>query len=200
MLYSDSELLGEGLRRYYEANNLPPDGGKKDPWARYQFGPLHAIAFPNFSLRDEALRRHDIHHVLSNLDTSPRGEGMIAAWELGSGCGRYWISWFMESQALWWGILLAYRETLGLFCLGRHSNNYFHLELGENIEKQAIGDLRKKVLPEKREMSLGIIDLALFLLTAIFGLFCLTVFVPVATFFTVFGFIIGESRISLSGG
>ena len=82
MLYTDNQTLAEALQSYYAQNGLPSDGGIADRWARYRFGSLQSIAFPNFELRNEALRRHDIHHIINNLDTSPKGEGLVAAWEL----------------------------------------------------------------------------------------------------------------------
>ncbi len=193
MHYEDSELLDSALLRYYLANQLPSDGGVSDPWARYTFGNLDAIAFPNFEIRNEALRRHDIHHILNNLDTSPLGEGLIAAWELGSGCGRFWISWFMESQALWWGILLSPRQTLHFFILGRKSQNFFHNEIGDS-KKKSVGDLRSRMIPSTQDLVLSVKDVFQFGLMAALGFMCMVIFFPTVFTFTVIGFLVGANR------
>lgn len=194
MIYKDNQILAEAIKSYYELNGLPLDGGVTDRWARYRFGSVQAIAFPNFKLRNEALRRHDIHHIINDLDTSPEGEGLIAAWELGSGCGKYWISWFMESQALWWGILLAPRRALKLFAIGRISKNFFVTDLEQDLLKLNVGVLRSKMLPAQINQPLRFVDLLLFALAAAFGALSVVIFVPIASFFTLFGFIIGFNQ------
>lgn len=194
MTYHDNELLSDGLSRYYKSNGLPSGGGLDDRWARYKFGPIQAIAFPNFKLRNEALLRHDIHHIMNNLDTSPKGEGLIAAWELGSGCGKFWISWFMESQALWWGILLSPRQALAFFALGRRSLNYFQNEMGPDLNSKTVGEIRAKMLPHT-SLDLNLRDIIRFSLVALLGIFSMFIFIPIATFFTVIGFLIGVSRL-----
>lgn len=193
MFYNDDEFISDAIARYYRDNGLPSDGGFGDKWARYKFGWIEAIAFPNFEHRKEALRRHDVHHIINNLDTSPTGEGLIAAWELGSGCGKYWISWFMESQALWWGILLAPRKTLSLFSLGRRSKNYFRTQMEPDLNHRRIGEIRSRMLPNSNP-KLTIYDLIRFGMVSFLGLVSMLIFIPIATSFTLFGFIIGANH------
>jgi hypothetical protein len=189
MIYPDSELVSNSLKRYYELNGLPPDGGVKDPWARYKFGSFQAIAFPNFKHRIEAIRRHDLHHIVNDLDTSSLGEGRIAAWELGSGCGGFWISWFMESQALWWGILLDPRRMFSFYQKGRNSRNYFHEPFNEDhLFQKTVGELRSNLFPSEPVKSASIQDVLYFVFIAIFGLFSMLVFFPIVTLFTAIGF------------
>jgi hypothetical protein len=189
MIYPDAELVSNSLKRYYELNGLPPDGGLTDPWARYKFGLFQAIAFPNFKHRVEAIRRHDVHHIVNDLDTSYLGEGLIAAWELGSGCGRFWISWFMESQALWWGILLAPRQMFSLFQKGRNSQNYFHEAfIEDHLLQSTVGELRLHLLPSEPIKSASIQGVLYFTFIAVFGLFSILIFFPIVILFTLIGF------------
>lgn len=188
MLYSNADKVSEARSSYFSSNGIPLDGGIHDKWARYKIGPLTLIGFPNFRHRMEAILRHDLHHIVLNLDTSSLGEGLIAAWELGSGCGRYWISWCMEPQALWWGILMAPRKTFALFILGRRSRNYFHETVPENFLVQTVGDLRKHLLPEKKNsLRANFGDVLLFAAMAILGTLMIGLFIPIFFFFTVFG-------------
>lgn len=193
MLFDDRESLAGALEKYYRMNDLPADGGASDRWARYRFGPIQAIAFPNFELRNEALRRHDVHHILIDADTSPTGEGLVAAWELGSGCGKYWISWVMESQALWWGLLLAPRNALAVFARGRGSQNFFHLELTDATASKPIGEMRREMLPTNATFKAR--DLARLLALSSLGLISMLAFFPLVAAFTLGGFLTGASVI-----
>jgi hypothetical protein len=187
-VYSDADKVSEARANYFASNGIPLAGGIHDKWARYKIGPFTLIGFPNFRHRMEAILRHDLHHIVLNLDTSSLGEGLIAAWELGSGCDRYWISWCMEPQALWWGILMAPRKTFALFILGRRSRNYFHEDVPANFLVQTVGDLRKHLLPDNRNSlraSFG--DVLLFVAMAVLGILMIGLFIPIFFFFTAFG-------------
>jgi hypothetical protein len=193
MLYKDSDLVQAALSRYYEMNALPADGGITDKWAKYKIGPFNLIGFPNFAHRMQAIRRHDVHHIVNNLDTSALGEGLIAAWELGSGCGKYWISWCMEPQALWWGILMAPRKTFSLFVLGRHSQNFFHINFENEFLNKTVGDLRKALLPENAtSLKTSIKDYFVFAACSLLGIFMIIIFIPIFTIFSLFGLLKGQ--------
>lgn len=186
MLYEDSEPLSTALTRYYSMNGLPADGGITDKWSRYKIGGFELIAFPNFPHRVRAILRHDVHHILNNLDTSSLGEGLIAAWELGSGCGRYWISWCMEPQALWWGLLYAPKKTFQYFANGRQSKNFFNETFPLTSSEVTVGELRKQLLPENFAAS-SLRDLPTFVLCAGLGVIMIAVFIPIFIFFTLWG-------------
>ncbi len=187
-IYSDADKVSDARASYFSANGIPLDGGIHDKWARYKIGPFTLIGFPNFRHRMEAILRHDLHHIVLNLDTSSLGEGLIAAWELGSGCGRYWISWCMEPQALWWGILMAPRKTFSLFILGRRSRNFFHETVPENFLDLSVGHLRKQLLPANQDsLRANFGDIVIFAMMVILGIFMIVIFIPIFFFFTVFG-------------
>lgn len=188
LIYQDSEILSEARAKYLKLNGLPPDGGVNDRWARYKMGSKVLIAFPNFRHRVDAIGRHDIHHILKDLDASNLGEGLIGAWELGSGCGRYWISWFMESQALIYGLVAAPRRTWAHFLNGRHSRNFFHEPLSEAVFNQSVGSLRAQMLPSPTQrLTARARDFIALLACALLGLVSMAIFVPIATFFSVVG-------------
>jgi hypothetical protein len=187
MLYPDSETLQAALAKYFKLNGLPSDGGVTDKWARYKIGPFQLVAFPNFQHRVRAIARHDLHHIINNLDTSALGEGLIAAWELGSGCGPYWISWCMEPQALWWGILLAPKKTFALYLLGRHSQNLFHCSYDEALRLNSVGELRASLLPADSQFHPTLTDFLVFVAVASMGLVLIALFIPTVFFFSVIG-------------
>ena len=189
MLYRDSETISHALSKYYELNGLPADGGGQDKWARYKIGPFLLIGYPNFQHRMQAIARHDIHHIINNFDTSSLGEGLIAAWELGSGCNKYWISWCMEPQAFWWGILLAPRQAYKNFVLGRNSKNLFAEKNIESCLAKTVGEIRSELLP-RGDVSANIVDLLLFILSGLLGIVMILIFIPIFSFFTLLGLVL----------
>jgi len=52
-------------------------------------GPLE-LPLPNFRWRREILAQHDRHHLITGYDTSPRGELLVAAWEVGARSYQDW--------------------------------------------------------------------------------------------------------------
>ena len=189
MLYQDSETIANALAEYYEINGLPAEGGGHDKWARYKIGPLLLTGYPNFGHRMDAIARHDVHHVINNFDTSSLGEGLIGAWELGSGCSKYWISWCMEPQALWWGIIFAPKQTYKNFIIGRNSKNLFTEENIERYLTKTVGELRSELLP-RGEVGANFLDLLLFLLSGLLGLVMILIFIPIFSFFTLLGLVL----------
>lgn len=188
MLYPDSESIQAARARYYEMNGLPTDGGSQDKWARYKLGNLELIAFPNFQHRIEALSRHDIHHIINNIDTSPLGEGLIGAWEMGAGCGPYWISWCMESQAMVSGLFIAPKKVFELFLNGRNSKSLYHRSIGDEVAAMTVGEMRKKLLPPaSSKISATLADSVLFVAASILGIAMLAVFIPIFIVFGILG-------------
>lgn len=91
------EALQEHHRKY-DFGTSP--GGYDDRWARVGFGPL-TLRFPNFKARAEALRLHDINHIVTGYPPIQfKGEMELAYFECGSGLGRFWAGWLFDSFAL----------------------------------------------------------------------------------------------------
>jgi len=80
--------VGDALREHFRSNGLPEDGGIDLRWVHLRVGPI-PLAFPNIPARREAVRYHDVHHVLTGYAMDWAGEAEIGAWEVASGCGRY---------------------------------------------------------------------------------------------------------------
>lgn len=193
MLYHDSDSVTEALSRYYQLNGLPADGGLSDRWAKYKIGPLVLVGFPNFEHRRKMIVRHDLHHIVNNIDTTSIGEGHIAAWELGSGCDKSWISWCMEPQALWWGILLSPKKTWYYFKLGQLSENFFRVGVSESLWSKNVGELRQQLLPKSPDLQSRLKDYVHFSAQAILGIIMILIFIPIFTFFSLFSFVV-ETR------
>ena len=85
--YDPHLTLRDARQRYFERGGFG-NGGYWDRWVRLKAGPL-VIRFPNTQARLRAVKLHDLHHVLTEYDTSWSGEAEIGAWEIATGCGRH---------------------------------------------------------------------------------------------------------------
>lgn len=130
----------EARRRFFAANGFAPDGGYDDDWADAEFGPL-AYRVPNLRARGEALRVHDLHHLVTGYSTDWRGEAQISAWELGSGWGRYPYAWIIALFGFVSGLLGLPADTLRAFVRGRRSR-------GNLYDAESIDPWLDRPLPE----------------------------------------------------
>lgn len=103
------------------------------------------FAFPNTQARLRAVRVHDIHHVLTGYDTTWSGEAEIAAWELASGCGRYYAAWVLNLAALAVGLIVCPRRTFAAFRRGRVSENLYPAGFSDELLDATVGELRRRL-------------------------------------------------------
>ncbi len=138
--YPPQLTLREARQRYFERNDLA-DGGYTDRWVRLKVGPLF-ICFPNTEARVRAVRLHDLHHVLTEYDTSWRGEAEIGAWEIAAGCGRYVAAWALNLGAIAVGLLAAPRAVYAAFLRGRKTANLYQRAFDAPSLERTVGEQR----------------------------------------------------------
>jgi len=119
-IYDEGESMSAGLSQYLLQYNLG-DGGYKAKTFSVPFFKLFWIKLPNIANRREAVRFHDLHHVLTEYETGLVGEAEIGAWEIASGCGKYYSAWILNTGSLLYGIFLCPRKVYKAFKRGRKS-------------------------------------------------------------------------------
>jgi hypothetical protein len=120
-----STRLDDALDRLYAAHDLPPDGGAHEPWFHVRVGPL-TIPLPNPPARQRAVFVHDVNHVLTGYNAVfSDGEMSIAAFEVGAGCGRVWVAWFLNLALMALGIFVRPRGVFRAFVRGRHTGSLY---------------------------------------------------------------------------
>ena len=112
-------------------------------WAQFRLGRFF-IWVPNTRGRTRALPYHDLHHVLTEYQTTWRGEAEIAAWELASGCRSYATAWLINVAAAALGMLLAPRSVCRAFRHGRRCRNLYGQPIDELMD-QPVGDVRARL-------------------------------------------------------
>ena len=136
--------VGEALQSYLRAYDFgDTQGGYDDRWARLKFGRV-VFWVPNIEARRQAVKRHDVNHILTGYEPIVlKGELQIAAFELASGCGKYWFAWFVNLVGL--PLMVFYpRLCVRAFFRGLRTrrNIYRDYTLGEAVWARSVDDLR----------------------------------------------------------
>jgi hypothetical protein len=142
--YEDTVSVRVARADYFQRAGFAPDGGYSDRWVKLKFGPFR-LAFPNTAARVRAVKLHDIHHLLTEYDTTWTGEAEIAAWELASGCARHYAAWVLNLAAMAIGLVIAPKRTLNAFARGRRSGNLYRTPFTETLLDKSVGDLRREL-------------------------------------------------------
>jgi hypothetical protein len=141
--YPDRLTLRAARQEYFDRNGFG-DGGYAKRWVKLAAGPLR-LYIPNTTARVRAVKLHDLHHVLTGYDTTWTGEAEIGAWELASGCGRYYAAWLLNLNAMAIGLAIAPRATYRAFCRGRASGNLYSGTFRDELLERVVGDARREL-------------------------------------------------------
>lgn len=160
MDYPDDLSIREARELYFSKSGFDAST-YTDPWVKLPFLGFH-FYLPNFSARRKAVPLHDIDHVLTEYKTDWLGEFEISSYELGTGCGRYWAGWFINSQGILPGVILAPRKLLHAFARGRRSQGVFGFGNYESLLSEKVGDLRRRTTAAHESVQPNLLDGLLF--------------------------------------
>lgn len=131
-------------RKQFFAHNGFGEHHYHQKWAMYWLGPIPVIQY-NFYERRRGLPLHDIHHILTEYDTTLEGEAQLAAWELGSGCKDYLAAWLYDTLAAGLGLGLNRKKVLQAFLRGRRCQNLYGRSLDQDLMLRDLGSLREEL-------------------------------------------------------
>jgi hypothetical protein len=145
--YEDNLKIKDALQIYFNQYHFK-DGGYQDKFFRIKLGKI-LIPVPNIKARVEGVKIHDIHHLVTNYSALYKGEVEIGAWEIASGCGRYWVGWILNLGSILIGILFYQRSMFKAFLYGRlaKTNLYRDTVYNEELLNKTVGELRDEILP-----------------------------------------------------
>lgn len=143
--YNDESLLLSARAEYFSRSGFARDGGYSDRWVQLKAGGITVFAFPNTAARIRAVKLHDLHHVLTEYETTWAGEAEIGAWELASGCGRHYSAWVLNIGAVAIGLFIAPKRVCAAFQRGRRSGNLYQGQFTEELLHTKVGDLRRRI-------------------------------------------------------
>jgi hypothetical protein len=165
--YAHDLTMRAARTRYFEANGFGADGGYADAWVDFKLGPI-PFPFPNTPQRIDAVKFHDLHHVLTGYDTDTTGEFEISAWEIAAGCKRYAAAWVLNLGGLAAGLLTSPRRVFAAFVRGRRSQTLYG-ETFEPLLDETVGDMRAKYIAAETPRATAS-DIALFATACVAGL------------------------------
>jgi len=144
-VYETSRTVHESLELYFVKENLGKDGGLNEAWGKIKVWKFY-IPIPNTKARKKALVFHDIHHIVTGYDGDWRGEVSIGAWEIASGCGEYYVAWYLNLGAMGVGLFIYPRSVFNAFIRGRRTENLYHHTISqEQAGSMQVGELQKKL-------------------------------------------------------
>jgi len=166
--YADTMTMREARKVYFDANGFGETGGYDDAWVDFKLGPI-PMPFPNTKARVEAVRDHDLHHLLTGYDTDIVGEFEIAAWEIAAGCKGYGAAWALNLGGMAGGLVRAPRRVFAAFVRGRGQRTTYGEEL-DVVLALTVGAARERFMRAAgatRRATLA--DVVLFLLALLVG-------------------------------
>lgn len=167
--YTPEMTLRDARALYFELNNFGADGGYGDRWVKTKIGPI-PYWIPNTNGRRQAVRYHDLHHILTGYKTTWRGEFEIGAWEVASGLCRQTAGRMLDLMSFAAGLSVNPREVYRAFMRGRQSSNLFPFEWGEELLGRTVGEVRAQLRLDERARPATLRDKISFVFWALIGI------------------------------
>ena len=136
------------LQNYFVRNDFGTDGGYESTWVFLKFGPL-SLPLYNSRARRRAVPIHDLHHLVTGYDTSPKGEAQIATWAIAAGVHDKWFAFAINLPALVYGFVLWPKTTLSAWKAGRSSNSLYRFDFGDWMLELSLAELRDLVFDSR---------------------------------------------------
>lgn len=171
MIYPSQMSLRSARERYFRLNDFGKDGGYDERWIKVKVWRI-PIWLPNTAGRVEAVRLHDLHHVLTEYPTTWRGEAEISAWEVGSGgLRRFWAGWWLDLMNVAQGLVINPVGVYRAFMRGRNSSNLFGAAFNDELLQSRVGEYRQRLKLEETVDEPGVEDKAAFIFWATISAF-----------------------------
>ena len=181
------------LADYYVEHGFDDDGGFSSKVVAIKFGNLFKLYLPNFDARRLAIRKHDIHHILTEYTPSSiLGESEIGTWEIAAGTKKYWAALVLDASAIMLGFVMSPSKIFNAFVRGRRTKSlYYDMIADEEAVNKTLKELRTMLLLDKygksceKKFSDYVLFSGFLLLSALYALLSF----PIAPFVLVFSLI-----------
>ena len=132
--------VGEALAAFQRTNRLDPAPASASSWT-CRVGPI-TLRLPNFAWRRAAIRRHDLHHILTGYSCTMRGEFQMATWEFAAGRFAHPGATLFCLPLVAAGLVWSPRAIWSAFRLGRNSSSLYGVRLTDELLRSPITSLR----------------------------------------------------------
>jgi hypothetical protein len=138
-----TQTVKSALESFLTANGFTTDAYTA-PTVAIPIGPL-TFTLPNSPGRQELVRWHDVHHVVTGYGTDIHGEAEIGAWELRAGCTNL-ASYVYNGMAVLLGLFVSPIRTVRAFFGGRGMRTLYLLRLDYDAAlSMSVGELRDRM-------------------------------------------------------
>ncbi len=143
--FPDSLKVKDALQIYFSLYHFK-NGGYNLKWFKIKVGALY-LPLPDIKARVDAVKIHDLHHLVTQYKATYRGEAEIGAWEIASGCEKYSVAWLLNLGSVLVGMLFYPRALLQAFLRGRRAatNLYYNTTYNEALLTKTVGELRATI-------------------------------------------------------
>ena len=195
----ENQTPRELLPLFYADHNLGIDGGQSSSTVKIEVFKGVYFYVPNFDERRKAVLWHDIHHMLTGYSAATfSGECEISAWEIGSGCKKYWAAFLIDTSGIVLGCYISPRKILQAYARGRRTKNLYHdLFPVEKVLNTPVSDLRKWLLldthpKETRATFSDVFSLGMFMVFAVLYSIFSVVFIPFLILYNIWIFLLNR--------
>ena len=145
---ADNQNVGELRATYFEANGFGEDGGYGKRWVHLEFGPFRVPLY-NSAARRKAVPIHDLHHLVTGYETTPKGEAEIASWEIAAGTHDKWFALLINLPALAYGLVLWPQAVIKAWRYGASVKGLYAADFQAEWLNLNLGQLRRIALQPK---------------------------------------------------
>ena len=142
------------LIEFYQQNGIPKDGGVDDTSFIFKVFGLK-LRLPNPKFRREALHIHDIQHILHGCDTSWKGEGFIAGWEISTGIWKHFRLGLMSLWAMGYSLWLYPQSVFQGYKKGLNNIGIIDLKLSKSEFLQLNYQQLTSITRKREEVQMG---------------------------------------------
>ena len=178
------QTVGRSIKDFYEKHDFGDDGGINKKYAWIKFG-FFSIPIPNFESRKVNVYLHDVNHIVTEQDTTWKGESAVSAWEVASGgWNNLFIPWLLTLWAMGLGVVFYNKSTLAAFSKGLTMHNSLASGLTKNeIFSMSVAELQKTLSGKpkalKNPLLWSVLSLVVFISPFIIGLFVFLIIIGV---------------------
>lgn len=137
--YSPDLTVGEALKQYFANTGFDQSSYQDETFKMTLLG--RVVTLPNPWARRQAIKIHDLNHIVTGYDTDFYSESLIGAYELGSGIPfEYRAAWFFNCNSTFIGLLHSPIETTKAFLAGRsnEANLYELVAIGNEKDYETV--------------------------------------------------------------
>lgn len=138
--------IEHALNDFYNQHGYGEGGGINKKWDMIQFGPI-SLPLPNLKSRRINIYLHDINHLVTEYDTTWKGESSVTSWEIASGgWGNIYFAWWLTLWGMAVGVMFYPRHSYNAFQAGLRMRSAFTSGFSkQEMYSLGVGQLRSQL-------------------------------------------------------